>query len=388
MNTLLIIIKNLLRINSVPFGVIHFVTSACNLKCAHCFIYGNFDRKIDDLRFQADALSLEEIKQMTRSMKHQLQVASLTGGEPFLRPDLLQIALLYVQNAGAQLIEVSTNGWFTDRLRHFVEAFLRTTDAHLYFSLSFDGMRETHDRIRSVPGAFDRAVESAKYLLSLKQDRLTVGATISVGDQSTEELETLFNFLTDHVKINSVATAALRGEPKVQNKISFNEAGYRRLNDLIQERILDKSLSLFSRRFGSGLINARGIVTRNLIQRMLSEGKFISPCTAGRTLAIIYSNGSVYPCEMLPLKLGRLQEFGMNFRALMQSKVAREIRKQIRADKCFCTFECAYHFNVIFELANWPALLKKYLDIKIGKSRKKTAGGTNGALPYSLRRNA
>jgi radical SAM protein with 4Fe4S-binding SPASM domain len=238
-------------------------------------------------------------------------------------------------------------------------------------------MRETHDHNRHAAGSFDRAVESATRLLSLKQERLTVGGTISVSNQSTEELKTLFSFLTNDLKINSVATAALRGDPKDQNKIPFNASGHRILNDLIEARTLSRNLSLFSRRFGRDLINARGIVARALVEKMLKENKYISPCTAGRTLAVMYADGSVYPCEMLPEeKMGSIQEFGMDFPALMRCEAAHKIRKQIRVGKCFCTFECAYHYNAIFELANWPALLRKYLDIKAGRRGKKTAAGT------------
>ena len=133
---------NTLGLNSVPFGLIHFVTDNCNLRCSHCFIYGDFEAGDEEARYSGEALPLASIETLTKSMKGELGVISLTGGEPFLRPDLIDIARAYALNAGARVVEVSTNGWYTDKLDAFVTSFLETTEAELYISISFDGMRD------------------------------------------------------------------------------------------------------------------------------------------------------------------------------------------------------------------------------------------------------
>ncbi len=355
---------NTLGLNSVPFGLIHFVTDNCNLKCSHCFIYGDFEPKEGDKRYSGDALDLASIEALTRSMNGELGVISLTGGEPFLRADLLQIARAYAINAGARVVEVSTNGWFLDKLDEFVTSFLDTTEAELYISISFDGMRETHDRCRGEAGAFDKALEAARHLVGMDRERLQVSATITVSDQETEEMEELYRFLVREVGVNGVATAALRGDPKEEGNVKFNLDCYRRLNSLIHEDTLGGALTPFTNFRGQDVINARGILLRKRVEETLTKDKYITPCTAGGAFAVIHSDGSVYPCEILDEKMGRLMDYNMDLPALMKSPRAASVRRMIKRDKCYCSFECAWTYNTIFEMRNWKDLFVEYLKLR------------------------
>ena len=222
LRTIRIVGSHLLHISSVPFSVIHFVTNRCNLRCKHCFIYGDFERQTTDPRYSKQELAFPLIEKLTKSMKGQLGMVSLTGGEPFLHKDILQIATAYVDNAGAGLVEVVTNGWFLGPLEKFVKGFMELTKAHLYISISFDGLRQTHDRNRNMPGSFDKALEAAGFLRSLHHPRLQVSATLTVLEQPIDEMVELFHFLVNDVKVDAVTTAALRGKPLTRGGIKFN----------------------------------------------------------------------------------------------------------------------------------------------------------------------
>ena len=80
------IASRILRKDGLPVSLIFFVTSKSNLLCKHCFYW-------EELNLPKNELSLEEIEKVARSLPNLLTV-SLTGGEPYLRPDLPQIVAL------------------------------------------------------------------------------------------------------------------------------------------------------------------------------------------------------------------------------------------------------------------------------------------------------
>ena len=80
------------------------------------------------------------------------------------------------------------------------------------------------------------------------------------------------------------------------------------------------------------------------------------PCTAGTLSAVVFENGSVHPCELLGRELGNLDDHGWDLARLWTSAAARELRREIEATRCACTWECAVANNVLFSPRRWPAL--------------------------------
>src|SRR3989338_5284971 len=73
-----------------PIQLVHFVNTECNLRCSHCFVFG------EDVRYRTkNQLSLDEIEKITRGLGRKMRHVSLTGGEPILREDLSEIARMY-----------------------------------------------------------------------------------------------------------------------------------------------------------------------------------------------------------------------------------------------------------------------------------------------------
>ncbi len=85
-----------------PTYVIFFVTSHCNARCRMCFNWRNIDAagKTEELR-------LEEIKQVFDGFSG-IQQLTVSGGEPFLRPDLPQILGYISHRNDMQMITVPT----------------------------------------------------------------------------------------------------------------------------------------------------------------------------------------------------------------------------------------------------------------------------------------
>ena len=80
-----------------------------------CFI--DFD---DPKTFKGE-LTLDEIDKLTKNLGKSLLNVNLTGGEPFARKDIVEIAKLYIKNSTVQSIYITTNGSLPDRVESFAK---------------------------------------------------------------------------------------------------------------------------------------------------------------------------------------------------------------------------------------------------------------------------
>ncbi|MBR2779183.1 MAG: radical SAM protein [Firmicutes bacterium] len=128
------------------------VTGACNLKCRHCFMSAPNAKHGSPSHEQIIAIA----DQLAECGVFQV---GLTGGEPLIREDFLDIVdALNEREIGIDVI--FTNGWLVD------EAFLDELEkrhVHPPFQLSFDGVG-MHDFLRGIPGAEERTISALKLL--------------------------------------------------------------------------------------------------------------------------------------------------------------------------------------------------------------------------------
>ena len=85
------VLKNLHFTKTEPISLVHFVTNRCNARCSFCFI--DFD---DPKTFKGE-LTIQEIDKLTKTLGSSLLNVNLTGGEPFARKDLNDIAKPYLK---------------------------------------------------------------------------------------------------------------------------------------------------------------------------------------------------------------------------------------------------------------------------------------------------
>ena len=85
------------------------------------------------------------------------------------------------------------------------------------------------------------------------------------------------------------------------------------------------------------------------------------PCTAGSLSAVVFESGSVQPCEILGREIGNLNDVDWDLERLWDSPAAAELRREIEATRCACTWECAQADNVLFNKRAWPRLARGVL---------------------------
>ncbi|MCA9610241.1 MAG: radical SAM protein [Myxococcales bacterium] len=130
-----------------PIYAVWEITLACDLACRHCGSRAGRDRP--------DELSTEECLDLVDQMAELgVKEVSLIGGEAYLRDDWTQIVRRIRSHGMMALLTTGGRGLTKERCREAAEAGLQST------SVSIDGDRETHDRLRGVVGSYDAAMQA------------------------------------------------------------------------------------------------------------------------------------------------------------------------------------------------------------------------------------
>jgi radical SAM protein with 4Fe4S-binding SPASM domain len=118
-------------------------------------------------------LSLEEIDNLLKDPAFKkIEQVIVTGGEPTLRPDLVSIvSILLARCPNLQSIQLATNGFNTEKVIDDCTKIANIClKSKVTFSIlvSLDGVKEVHDRVRRVPGAFENVNKTIDSLLAIK----------------------------------------------------------------------------------------------------------------------------------------------------------------------------------------------------------------------------
>jgi radical SAM protein with 4Fe4S-binding SPASM domain len=129
------------------------VTMRCNLNCRMC-------HQKDLRRVKQTELTLEEINSITdQARKHSIDLIELTGGELFIRKDIIDI-LKYI-NKNKIYTKLNNNGTLINS-EHMTEMKKLHYLESLVFSI--DGPEQIHNEIRGNPKAFQKATDAFRLL--------------------------------------------------------------------------------------------------------------------------------------------------------------------------------------------------------------------------------
>ena len=131
-------------------------TLSCNAKCKHC---GSSAEK----RKYEGELTTEEIKsafkQIADSMDASKILINVTGGEPLVRQDLCEVMEYASKELGFHW-GMTTNGILLNE-----KNIAKLKNANMEsISVSIDGLQETHDEFRGVPGSYNIIMNNIKKL--------------------------------------------------------------------------------------------------------------------------------------------------------------------------------------------------------------------------------
>lgn len=346
-----------------PVQLTLFLTRQCNARCRFCFYLSpeSISRREspgDDLT----ELSLPEIEKISASLGSLLWLA-FSGGEPYLRKDLVEIAQVFSTRNRPCIILIPTNGLLPDVIFRKTEEILkRCSRSTIAVKLSLDGPPEVHDRLRGVTGAFNKTMETFGRLRGLlgryRNFELGINSVLCTENQDT--MDRLIGSLGRLEGMRTHTVSLIRGEVGEARLKEVRPEVYAMVGERLAENLRSRSAGRY-RFSGGGLKAAQDILQRRLIHRTLVEKKRQIACTAGRLSLVVTETGDAYPCESFLMKMGNVRDFGCDLSKLLESDGAKRSVLSVRDSGCFCTHECNTMMNVLFNPALYPELMKEYL---------------------------
>ena len=321
----------------------HFVTSACNAKCRHCFY---------PINQRARELTLEEISRFLDTLPP-IRLLLFSGGEPFLRKDLPEIIRAYHERTGFFTASIPTNGYSASRIGEMIERICGISpDLHLGVAVSLDGMSDFHDEVRRVPGLWRNAIRTLRTIVELgaRFPNLTAGVITVFMRENQAELEELLTYVHDEVRPTFHTLNFIRGKPQDSSLAQ----------DLDVERYLALSRWLDERYGGADdwaagwrgvRARARNAINREryeYIARLARGGAYEGPCVAGEREYVMSETGDIHGCELIGDKLGNVRDAGYDFANIRGGAAAGAFVAAKHARQCKCTHECNARTMIMF----------------------------------------
>lgn len=202
--------------------VVWNVGRRCNLRCVHCYSHSH------DKDYGGELSTDEGLALVDDLADFGVPVILFSGGEPLMRPDILQL----IRRARERDVRavISTNGTLitTDVAEQLKDCGLS------YVGVSLDGLQETNDKFRGIPGAFDDALRGIRTCLS---SGIKVGLRFTMNRKNAHDIAGIFD-LIEREGIPRVCFYHLvyagRGSKLVAEDLSHEES--REAVDLIIDR--------------------------------------------------------------------------------------------------------------------------------------------------------
>lgn len=164
--------------NLHPTSAFLAVTLLCNARCVMCDIWKN--RGLDFTPID-----------VYRKLPSSLEMIDLTGGEPFLRPDLAQVVAIVRQTCPKARILITTNGFLHKNIEKQTDDIL-SADPKIAFRLSLDGGQDMHEKIRNVPQAYEKVIYTIDLLKKIGVKDLGIIYTLMA--QNKHELKDVYSY--------------------------------------------------------------------------------------------------------------------------------------------------------------------------------------------------
>ncbi len=344
-----------------PVHLTFFLTRKCNAHCPFCF----YLKSPDNPQTGAAELSLDEIERISRSLGRLLWLA-FSGGEVYLRKDLVEISKLFYDRNRPAVMLYPSNGMLPDLIRDQTERIL----AHCHSSivvvkLSLDGVGTDHDTLRNTPGNFDRTMQTYARLKGLLDvySNFELGFNTVLTAQNQDNIDAIIDFVAGLDRRTTHTISMVRGNLLDNRFKQVDPENYRRAADMLATRLRERTSGIHRFR-GARIKAAQDVLQRRSIHQTLTGQDRSLPCYAGKLNLVLTESGEVYPCEILPQSLGNVRDHDYDIMRVIRTGRAREVLHSISAGNPHCrtcTHECNYITNILFNPAMYPALMKEYL---------------------------
>ncbi len=281
-----------------PVVVSFEVTDSCTCFCKHCDHGG----QRDDSRNMKPADYRKYMNELRPC------VVQISGGEPLMRPDLLEIVRNIKSDSGLPYTILVSN-WSHMTEEKYIELHKAGVDE---FCVSLDFPDERHDEFRGLPGLYEHLSEIVPKVAKLGYDDIVMNNCITAAN--VEE-------------INAVADKAAEwGVNLNYSAYSPRRTGCRDyfLTTEDQLSILKRQLDQVKSRMDKShwITNNKSTLDATL-QYFVQGGA--PNCKAGLRWLVVTSDGALQPCSM------QFKKYGLH----EQARMVREFTENNRCDQCY-----------------------------------------------------
>jgi MoaA/NifB/PqqE/SkfB family radical SAM enzyme len=334
-----------------PINLTLSITNQCNSRCQSCDIWKIYPAEKERL---AEELRIDEIERIFRSVGP-VYFFNISGGEPFLRRDIVDIVRVGCEQLKPSVVHIPTNALSPQRIAALAEEMLIgmqtwSPGTKLTLKPSFDGVGEFHDWVRGIPGNYKKLVQTLELLAELRKKydhfRVGIGTVIStmnidrlpeiIAESQRFEVDTYISEVAEERdEMRNVGTGITPTDEQYGEAIAaFRDETFARLK-------VSRGLELLTQ----GMRYHYYEVTR----RWLRERKQVIPCYAGISNAHISAYGDLWPCAILAgsKSLGNLKDVDYDFFKLWHSSRADEVRASIKRGECDCPLANQSYANIL-----------------------------------------
>lgn len=275
--------------NERPFLVFWEITRACALACRHCRASAQTQAAPGELTREESIQLLDDLAEMAPPL------LVLTGGDPMMRRDLLDI----IREATKRNLTVALSPAATARLVHADFHELKEAGVHR-MSLSLDGAtRETHDAFRGVPHTFDRTLEAARLAteagIPLQINTTITKSTLGEFDAFVDLMREMKPAMWSVFLVVPTGRASLEEMPEAEDV----EAIWSRLADLSRELPFDVKTTEGH--------HFRRVTMQDAVAKGQEPSRCALPTRDGKGILFISHTGEIQPSGFLPMTAGNVR---------------------------------------------------------------------------------
>jgi MoaA/NifB/PqqE/SkfB family radical SAM enzyme len=303
------------RADRLPVGAVYEATMRCNLHCEFCYVG-------DLLNIEGEWRQELALDTLAKAFPDRpgFQI-SLTGGEIFMRKDIMSVLDLFRQK-GYACGYLTTNGTIINDERADALADLASAGFLRHISVSIDGPGELHDAARGLKGTFERTCAGLRRLQAAAKRKgapLRVSINTTVAHESLAALDQMVDVAeelgVDAIGLNHLMyatpeevaeTVRLIGAPDASSIATFvtPDPGLDLAQVEQQVARLEKKC-----RQRNVLFDYRPKVHRQLMRNYYTPGaKLEGRCLYPFLHARVSFSGKMYFCPFIRLEVGDLTE--------------------------------------------------------------------------------
>jgi MoaA/NifB/PqqE/SkfB family radical SAM enzyme len=325
---------NLFKKNSVPLPqYLNLLPSyLCNARCLICNIWQN---NPETQQRKSEEMTIPEYRTLFYdSWLHDLRHVSISGGEPFLYPQLTELIKIIPASV---VVTIATNATVPiATIKSWLPELAQRGNLHLQISL--DGSESTHNLLRGIPTAYQTALE---LIAAAQQVSLPYYFSMVITALNYSELEQVYHLAKQYdtiVQFNPIHPGDYYSNPELRSLSDWTEPKIIAVADQLHRIIPD----LIAR----NKIGKEEIEFYTLIPDYLRTGKIaVAECYAGRIAVYLDPYGSIFPCPVYWKQMGNIKS--RNPIEVWNSDLANQVRLEIAKLGCGgCWHICQMPLNL------------------------------------------